>query len=331
MNKRRDLKILLNSNAPWSMSGYGVATRDLLRRWHKDGWPVACSAFFGLQGNPLEWEGIKCFPKIGDDWGGDAMVEHGRTWGANVVMSFQDIWVLNPHFLKQIKVWIPYVPIDKDPAPEGVIDKLRYAYKIITFSKFGQRELEKKGFASTMIHEGTDVNIFKAEDKVKARKDMTLPQDAFVFGMIAANKENPPRKGFQEAIEAFKMFSDKHPEAVIFFHIQQTSPQGFPIKHFLKHLGIEKKAYFVEGYQATHNSGSEVMRTEYSAFDVTLHPSQTEGFGLCIVESQACGTPTLVQRCQSMPELVIDGVTGGIAETATVGTQLTVLTFMLLT
>ena len=47
-----------------------------------------------------------------------------------------------------------------------------------------------------------------------------------------------------------------------------------------------------------------------NAIDVLLHPSQTEGFGLTVVEAQACGTPVLVNDCTSMPELIIDGVTG---------------------
>jgi ATP-dependent DNA helicase DinG len=53
--------------------------------------------------------------------------------------------------------FIPYLPVDQSPVPPQVLDRLRFAYKIITFSKFGQTELQKSGFSSTMFWEGVDV------------------------------------------------------------------------------------------------------------------------------------------------------------------------------
>jgi glycosyltransferase involved in cell wall biosynthesis len=49
------------------------------------------------------------------------------------------------------------------------------------------------------------------------------------------------------------------------------------------------------------------MRNVYSASDVLLSPSFGEGFGLPILEAQACGTPVIVNDCTSMPELCFAG------------------------
>src|SRR3990167_2210556 len=325
--KRRDLRILWNSNSPHSSSGYGIQTRDILYRLAEDGWPVAISAFYGVDGGPvdiaypkglnprLEGTIIKHYPKLSESWGSDAMYFHGRDWNAHVVFSMQDAWVLDPSFLSKIPVWIPYAPIDKEPIPQNVLQKLQYAYKILCFSKFGNDLLANSGFASTLIYEGTDTEIFKPADKVDARRKLGLPQDAFIFSMIGANKENPPRKGFQEALQAFKLFYDKHPESAMLFHIQQRSPAGFPIKEYANYLGILKQLYFVDDYRSMFMSTSDSIAIEYNACDALLHPSQTEGFGLCIIEAQACGKPVIVQRCQSMPELIIEGKTGFSADT----------------
>jgi len=45
------------------------------------------------------------------------------------------------------------------------------------------------------------------------------------------------------------------------------------------------------------------MAGMYSAFDVLLNPSMSEGFGVPIIEAQSCGVPVIVSNCTSMPEL----------------------------
>lgn len=314
----RRLRMIWNSNSIWSNSGYGIAQRDMLTRFIADGWPVAQIAFYGLEGSIIKLNGLTVYPKMADTWGSDAMLFHSKHFNARVVMTMQDIWPLQPQVLQQMQqnnlVWIPYVPIDQEPVPPNILDKLQYAYKIITFSEFGQKALEKKGFTSTLIKEGTDTNIFKPMDKKECRAAFGLPQDAFIFGMVGANKDNPPRKGWQEALDAFKLFHDKHPEALFFFQTNQPLASGFPIAEYARMLGITDNVVHLDDYLAVYHTGSEVMAKLYNAFDVLLHPSLTEGFGLCVIEAMSCGTPVIVNNCTSMPEMVIPGVTGEICE-----------------
>src|SRR3990167_2839583 len=168
-----------------------------------------------------------------------------------------------------------------------------------------------------MIPEGTDVNIFKPlPNKQELRKKYNIPPNAIHFTMVAANKENPPRKGFQEALEGFKLFSDKHPEAFLSIYIQQLAPEGFPIAGYAHHLCLDGKVLVRSDYHTVVKWTSEDINEIYNTADVLLHPSQTEGFGLCIIEAQAAGIPVVIQDCQSMPELIIEGKTGEKAKTA---------------
>lgn len=311
--KDRRLRFLWNSNGVMVPSGYGIHQRDLLYRLLKDGWPVGQIAFTGLEGAKVELNGLPVYPKMGDIWGADAMVMHGRHFQANAIFSMQDVWPLDPNWLAQIPHWIPYVPIDKDPVPPNVLDKLRYAYKIITFSQFGHTALERAGFASTLIPESTDTEIFKPMNKMECRKEFGLPLDKFIFGMIGANKPDAyPRKGWQQALDAFKLFYDKHPDSCFFYNTNQ--PGGFPIEQYAQQLGIGKQIYKLDPYMAIFHAGSDIMAKLLNSFDVTLHPSTTEGFGLVVIESQSCGTPIIVNRCTSMPELVVEGETSEICE-----------------
>ena len=327
MSKRRDLRMLWSTNGINGYSGYSVAMKDILYRLAADGWPIAISAFHGIQGGSVDVEypveenpklkGVKIrhYPQMVDPYGADGMYHHAKDYKADVVFSMQDIWPLDPAFLSQIKVWIPYFPIDKDPLPQNVLEKLKFAYKGITFSKFGHDLLEKSDFVSTLIVEGTDVDIFKPIDQKEARAGLNIPQDAFLFSMVAANKENPPRKGFQEILEGFKLFHDKHPEAAMIFTIQQVAPTGFPIRQYAQFLGIADRMFFVNDYEAMFKPSSLVIRQLLNAADCHLNVSQTEGFGLTIIEAQACGRPAIIQDCQSMPELIIEGKTGFAAKT----------------
>ena len=329
--KRRDLKIIWSSNAPHTNSGYAVATRDILYRLLQDGWNIACIGFFGAEGYHMYLHGedliddrfkgtkLKIYPKMNEPYGGDALVHHSKDFGAHVAFAMQDLQTLDTQALNTLASngtkFIPYLPIDQDPPLPLIFNNLNIAHKIVTFSQFGKKVLQDKGYTSNLIVEGVDIELHKPLNRAKCREEFGLPQDAFIFGMISANKENPPRKGFQEALEAFKLFADKHPEARLFFHTQQTSGSSFPILEYGRHLGIADKLLFYNQYMATFKANVVEVNKQINAFDCVLHPSQTEGFGMLVVEAQAAGVPVIVNRCHSQPELVIEGVTGEVCET----------------
>lgn len=322
--KRRDLKIIFCGDALWSQSGYGNELDWLMRRFLADGWQVAQAAKAGLLGHWIDYrldEGVlRMYPSINHPHGSDIMFHGAKHFGAHVAISMIDVWVIeNEHLnaLSQIGCkWIPYMPVDSMPPSPAILRPLPFAHKILTFSKFGQQELIKSGFVSDMIYEGIDVNQLKPKDKYEARKKLGIPAEGFIWGMIAANKENPPRKSFQEALEAFKMFATAHDDARLFIHTQQISPGNFPIREYAGYLGILDKIYFLDQLHATIFATREDIETQFNAMDALLHPSQTEGFGLTIIEAQACGKPVVIHNVHSMPELIIEGKTGEKAQTA---------------
>lgn len=252
-------------------------------------------------------------------WGEDAMLFHGRYHGMQVYFAFYDQWVNNPQILQQIKnerkKLVMITPIDQSPVPQGVLNNLRYADKIISISKYGQRELQKSGFVSQLIVEGVDTSVFKPLDKQACRKLFNIPSEAFVVGMVGANKENPSRKNWQQALEAFSLFHQKHPESIFFYQSNQNQPSGFPIRPFAHHLGLDKAISSLDEYIGAFHFGSPQMAQLLNSFDILTHASASEGFGLIICESQACGTPVVVNDCQSQPELIVNGKTGLICKT----------------
>jgi glycosyltransferase involved in cell wall biosynthesis len=56
--------------------------------------------------------------------------------------------------------------------------------------------------------------------------------------------------------------------------------------------------------------GTAELSCRYAQSDCFVFPSRTDTFGLVMVEALACGTPVVALRRGSVPEVLIDGVTG---------------------
>lgn len=299
------LRILWSSNAVFASSGYATQSQNILYRMLEAGFPVAQQAFYGLMGGIIQLDGLVIYPRLEAPWGEDGLIQHAKDWQADVVFTFQDIWAMNPNYLKSVKNWIPYVPIDSNPLSESITSRLNLAYEIVTHSKFGHELLVDNGYSSTYIPLGTDTKVFRPMDKSKCREMFSLPQDKFIFGMVAANKDNPSRKSFQEVLDAFKRFSDKHENTAIFIHNNLNHSGGFPIREYAKFLGIkEDQILGLKPYDTALKLNREATACLINTFNITLNPSTNEGFGIVITESQACGVPVIVNNSTSMVELV---------------------------
>jgi glycosyltransferase involved in cell wall biosynthesis len=314
MNKK-NLRIFINTNAMWSMSGYGQQAADLLPKIRDEGYPLAICNFFGSQGGKFEWEGITQYPIINHVYGSDALIHHAKDFGADVVFTLQDVWVLNPEDLSQTNHFIPITPIDHDPVPPAVLDKLRFAYRIITYSHFGYNELLRNGIFSTYIPHTVNTEIFKLQDKKERKRASGLPEDCFLVGMVAANKDNPPRKSFQEVLDAFVLFLKVEPKALLYIHSNPKFPGGFDFEEYAKFLGIREKLIFPNTYEMNFKTEKENMANIYATFDVLVAPSTSEGFGVPIIEAQSCGIPVITSRWTSMTELVKEDETGYLVDT----------------
>lgn len=314
MAESKKLRIILNTNAQWSTSGYGQQAAELLPLIRDEGYPLAAIDFFGLEGGKVLLDGVVQYPKINHVYGSDAMVLHARDFQADVTFSLQDIWVLNPQDLSQVKNWVPILPIDHDPVPKVILERLKFAYRIVTYSKFGHKQLQENGLYSTYIPHTVNTEVFKPMNKRQRKKDAGISPDTFVVGMVAANKDNPPRKSFQEVLDAFKLFLEKVPQAVLYIHTNPQFPGGFPIDQYAEFIGIRDKVLFPDPYQMNFNTSKELMALAYNTFDMLLMPSISEGFGVPAIEAQSCGVPVIVNNFTSMPELVKPGITGEVCE-----------------
>ena len=305
------MKILWHSNAPYVPTGYGQQTATFVPRLKEAGHDIAVSAFYGLGGGRIGWDGITIYPHFAEPYGNDVILAHASNhFGGNaldgVIITLVDAWVLDPKVLKlgNVACW---VPIDHEPPPPAVLKALRDSECVpIAMTELAQKALQGEGIDALYVPHGIDTSVFRPVDRAESRAKLGLPEDAFIVGMVAANKNRPSRKAFPEAIQAFARFREKHKDAILYLHTEMNGIlHGANIPAILHACEIPDHAVRVtdpyDGCVVGHSPG--YLQAAYNSMDVLLNPAFGEGFGVPIVEAQACGTPVIVTKTTAMREV----------------------------
>lgn len=302
-------KLIWHSNAPFASTGYAQQTALFLPRL-KDRYDLVCSAFWGVEGGIIPWNGIPVCPGIGGTYGNDTIHDHANVHFAGdlrngLVFTLMDVWVLEPAVWRQLNTAC-WVPVDHEPAPPPIVEFFANSGSVpIAMSRFGERMLEE--LDPLYCPHAIDTTVYRPFDTVEAREATKMPQDAFIVGMVAANKGNPSRKCFAEAFRAFKVLHDRHPEARLYLHTEATGKfDGVNLPVLMDAVGLDKDVvFFCDQYRAIHYPfKADTMAHIFSSLDVLLMPSAGEGFGVPAIEAQACGVPVIASDFSAQPELV---------------------------
>jgi len=173
--------------------------------------------------------------------------------------------------------------------------------QITASSLFGNHRIHK-------IMLGVDKELFKRGDKIAARQDLGLPDEAkiILFGCINPQDE---RKGRKYLIEALRWFNRdletknqdlKNKVMLVMFGrpLNNFLPLDIPIE--CRHLG------------RIHNDN--VLVKAFQAADVFVSPSVDDLGPRVVIEAFKCGTPVVCFRLGVALDLVVDNEDGFIAE-----------------
>ena len=320
------LRVLWYSNAPWAATGYGQQTAQVIPRLAKEGHAVAVHAMYGLAGSASNWNGFKMYPQGLSAYSDDVVVAHTMEWAnqdlstPTLLMTLFDVWVLKSESLKTWKNIASWVPIDHQPTPPEVLEWCaRENVKPIAMSKFGSRMLNLAGVEHFYVPHAIEP-VFKPTEsvtlangtKMTGREFMGWEEDRFVVSMVATNKgSQPARKAWAENILAFSIFAKDHPDAVLYLYTEPVGAMsGINLVQLMDACGIgEDKYKIVDQYAYRHGMPQNLMAAMYTASDVLLACSMGEGFGIPVIEAQACGCRVIVSNFTAQPELVGDGWT----------------------
>lgn len=279
------------------------------------GHEVAVSAMNGLDGRPLDWEGTLVLPSGMRAYSNDVLAPHARrVFGDDpgLILVLYDAWAIDPVPLREFAVaaWSPIQSHPVPPADRNFFETC--GAQPIAMSRYGERELAEAGLQPVYVPHAVDTSVFKPmpdSDRATAREMLGVPADAFVIAIVAANKDKtPPRKGWAEQFYAFAQFRKRHKDARLLVHGLLETSGGINLMRLVYDLGIQDQVQFTDQYaQVTGLYRPEDMAALMGCADVLSNCSWGEGFGLPVLEAQACGTPVVVSDGSAMTELCGSG------------------------
>lgn len=302
--------IIIVSNTPVAPSGYGQQTKQLAQRIKADGIPVGVSANYGAPTN-MEVEGIQVFAegliKYANDSGPENIAMAASQGGFGITLF--DVWVAINEAYHALPV-VAWVPIDHDPVPPRVAEWcIKGGNKlIVAMSKHGEQALLKAGVPRdrlVYIPHAIDTKIW-SPDGPTCRDVLRVPEDAHLTVITAMNKGK--RKSFPEMLKAWALFAESHKDAYLYLHTDRWGHlDGINLIPVLKAVGApEDRIRWVNSSQMRAGIPAATLASIMRSADVLLLASRGEGFGIPVIEAQACGTPVIVTDWTAQPELVRD-------------------------
>ena len=186
--------------------------------------------------------------------------------------------------------------------------------KIIVSTSLVEKRLKEWGVPAAKIERipiGVDTTLFTLptpEQRAKAREKFGFRSEQIVIGSfqkdgVGWKEGNEPKliKGPDIFIETVVQLSKVIPVAVLL-----TGPARGFVKNGLEKSHIPYKHIYLENYVD--------LLSCYHALDLYLITSREEGGPLGLMESMSCGVPVVSTPVGMAPDLIIDGISGGLAE-----------------
>lgn len=153
-----------------------------------------------------------------------------------------------------------------------------------------------------VIFNGVDIKEYenKIHNEVK-RKELKIPENAFVIGMVGRISEQKAPDIF---IRAAKLIKDKVPSS--YFIIVGSGEQEIKIKEYAT------KNNFLDSLCIT--GWVENPMSYIELFDVACLLSRWEGFGLVLPEYMMAAKPIVASRVDAIPNIIKDGENGLLVE-----------------
>lgn len=161
----------------------------------------------------------------------------------------------------------------------------------VCYAQFSRRAiLRSTGLDIPIIPLAIDTSVFYPRERERSRKQIGLPEEAFVVAMVASNQW---RKLWSEFFEVMSRIVKRHPDVrIIPWTEEKRVVGGVDLHEFLYRSDLAPYALIAGSKVGT--ASDDYMAQFYSAIDLLVLTTAAEGAGLSPMQARACGTPALV-------------------------------------
>jgi glycosyltransferase involved in cell wall biosynthesis len=249
--------------------------------------------------------------------GNDFFSHHVEHYKPDIVISVNDVYMCKPELFDKTQ-WYPWVMVDSEPLLWEIRECLKACQQPIAPTQYAAGELKRWGHDSAYIPMAYDGAVYYPADRAEARAwlsktiDKEIGPETFVAVCNSANHSSPSRKNFGALFHAWSLFERQYPDSLLYVH---TDIGGHVMCDNGEYLPRVKETYgatnVVFAPQYEYNTGlitGDYLRGVYNASDVLINTSMGEGFGIPIIEAQACGCPVIVPDFGNTAELCKSGI-----------------------
>lgn len=161
----------------------------------------------------------------------------------------------------------------------------KYSYKKIEITPFG-----------------IDPEVFKP-----SFRDKSSIQNQYNIGIV---KSLDSKYGIEHLLHVFATIKKKHPQ----LYLKLFIIGGGSLKPVLMELTHNYQLIPQQDIIFTDTVSPLQVVSYHQLLDIEVYPSQTESFGVSVLEASACEIPVIGYRVGGLPEVIVDGVTGYLVE-----------------
>jgi len=297
------------SPSPLLPTGIGKVSKYLLDGLVREGFDCGClNPQYG--GRPIVIDGVTHYPWIDDN----LIYAFLDEFKPDIVIAYFSTWVPPYNMIgricekKNIKC-IYYCTVEYSSLSPIYFEALLGCNYAITPSNYGKKVLcrnlpEDKVM---VVPHGVDYSIYKP---MNPKPKFEGYQDKFVYGMVARNNI---RKEFPTLMKAYSMLpKEVKDNSILYLHTSREeynlATRGWDIPYLAIHFDIQGKVLMPsEKANRFYGYDEREMALTYNAMYVHCLITSGEGFGLPVIESQACGVPNILSKNTCLPEVGGEG------------------------
>ncbi|GAG88968.1 unnamed protein product, partial [marine sediment metagenome] len=205
------MKLILLSDRLWGTSAYSKVANNLATRLKNDHTIAHIPMGRALRGGKFNQDGILLLPAGDNPSSEDVALRHYHDFNADMLITIKEPWIFRGIHKEAIN-YTPMAIIDHSPVSPHITSKLHTAFKVITISRHGQKELKNKDIDSTYIPHGVPTKTYRPlnERQRKICKSMFhFDEDEFVVLMVQMNRS---RKLIPHQLRGYKRFLELNPD-----------------------------------------------------------------------------------------------------------------------